>query len=77
MVKWWNKPSAMLKTIHTTSHGIVLKHISGDVLFAKWKNGKTVKQLYSPFVAVSFASPSDNGYQYLFFTPSTAAYVVS
>ena len=41
MVKWCNKYGEMVQRIHTSSHGEMVKHTSGDILFEKWKNWYT------------------------------------
>ena len=42
MVKWCNKYGEIFQRIHTSSHGEMVKHTSGYILFEKWKNGETV-----------------------------------
>ena len=42
MVKWCNEYGEMVQRIHTSYHGILVKHASGDMLFTKWQNGETV-----------------------------------
>ena len=41
MVKWCNKYGEMVQRIHTSSHGEMVKHTSGDILLAELKNGYT------------------------------------
>ena len=70
MVKWCNKSSEIVQIIHTSSHGEMVKHTSGDILSAKWKNGETV---ILTFVSPLFARPSGDGGRARFLTPSDAA----
>ena len=54
MVKWCNEYGEMVQRIHTISHGDMMKHTSGDILFTKWKNGETV---ILTFVSPLFCAP--------------------
>ena len=42
MVKWCNESGEMVQRIHTSLHCEMVKHTSGDILFAKCKNSETV-----------------------------------
>ena len=75
VVKWCNVYGEMVQIIHTSSHGKMVKHSSGDILFAKWLDSETV--LYSPSSALSFTAPSDDGDRASFLTPWSAAFIVS
>ena len=54
MVKLCNEYGEMVQRIHTSSHGEMVKHTSGDILSAKCQNGE--------MIILTFFSP-------LFYTP--------
>ena len=54
MVKWCNESGEIVQIIHTSSHGEMVKHTSGDILSAKWQNGETV---ILTFISPLFCAP--------------------
>ena len=44
----------MVQRIHTSSHGEMVKHTRGDILFSKWQNGETV---ILNFISPLFCAP--------------------
>ena len=54
MVKLCNEYGEIVEIIHTSSHCEIVKHTSGDIIFAKWQNGATVILI---FVSPLFCAP--------------------
>ena len=59
----------MIQKIHTSSHGEIEKHSSGDILMVKW--------FYLPTIAVSLAALSDNWDLSYLLSPSASESIVS
>ena len=74
MVRWCKGYGKIVHIIHTSSHGEMVKHSSGDILFEKWRNGETVMLTFS---ALSFILPLDNGKKSRFLTPPASVSDVS
>ena len=75
MVKWCNKCGEMAQIIHKFSHGEMVKYSSGDILFAKWKDGETV--ILTFVRPIIHAPPSLMRFQYRLLTPTAAASTLS